>query len=218
MSKFAITVMTVLCIGLTTLVAQGSLVHYTFNETSSGNWDVLLQVTPVSGDTMGLSGYSIWVNAASGVTYTQNRLSTYNDDEDPIGFIKSTLVKGYVGAKYNAGNFQTVGYPIYGIGKEEVYVMPPESFPPLPVDLDVPALLGTLTTPAGLHLLTDLYVVSVGLFDADGIDSDGAGPDNGYQLSPPTPTWEVNPIPEPATLALLAIGSVLWLLGKRRSA
>ena len=210
MSKFAISVMTVLCIGLATIAAQGALVHYTFNETSSGNWNVLVQVTPQSGDTMGLSAYAIWVNAASGVNYTENTLGTLNGSYQPIGFQAGTLLKGFISGKYNAGNFQTYTAPIYNIGISPVYIAPPPGPPPIPVNLGVPALLGTLTTPAGLHLLTDLYPgpSGTGLFNAQG---------NGY-LPTVTPTWEVNPIPEPATLALLAIGSALWLIGKRRSA
>ena len=96
MSRFTISVMTMFCIGLASLAAQGASVHYTFNETSSGNWDVLVQVTPASGDTMGLSAYSIWVNAASGVTYTQNKLDTLNGSYAAIGFMPGTLVKGYI--------------------------------------------------------------------------------------------------------------------------
>ena len=208
MSKFLITVMTVLCIGLLTIAAQGALVHYTFNETSSGNWNVLVQVS--GDDTAGLSAYAIWVNSASGVNYTENVLGTLNGSYSPIGFQAGNLLKGYISGKYNAGNFQSYTAPISGIGKVPVFIMPPPGPPPIPVNLGVPALLGTLTTPAGLHLTTDLYPgpTGTGLFNA-GV--------TGY-LPTVTPTWEVNPIPEPATLALLAIGSALWLLGKRRSA
>ena len=203
MGKFAITTIIILCIGLSTLAAQGALVHYTFTETSSGNWDVLLQVS--GDDTAGLSAYAIWVNAASGVNYTENTLGTLNAMSQPIGFSPSTLLKGYILGKYNAGNFQSYTAPILGIGKIPVHVDPPPAVPLPPVDLGVPALLGTLSTPAGLHLLTDIYPEAVSLFNAVG---------DGYQSSPPSATWEVNPIPEPATLGLLLIG-VLVLLPRK---
>ena len=204
MSKVAISIMTVLCIGLASLTAQGALVNYTFNETSSGQWNVLVQVSGT--DTVGLSAYSIWVNSASGVDYTENVLGTIGAGFAPIGFSPSTEVEGYIAGKYNAGNFQSFGSKIAGIGK--VPVDNPGIIPGTTphVLLGVPALLGTLSTPAGLHLSTDLYPGSVGLFNADG---------TGYLASPPTPTWQVNSIPEPVTLLVLALGGLAALLRRR---
>ena len=73
------------------------------------------------------------------------------------------------------------------------------------VQLGVPALLGTLTTPDGLGA-ANFEATSVGLLNAAG---------DGFLSNPPTPTYEVNLIPEPATLGLLSIGTLL-ILGRRR--
>ena len=206
MRKFGIVITTLICVGLSALAAQAAAVHYTFNETSSGTWEVLVQVTPAAGDTMGLSAYAIWVDSP-GVSYVSNKLDTLNGSYAAIGFL--TPVSGYVGALFNAGNFQTTGSPIYDVGINPVYILPPPGPPPVPVDLGVPALLGTLTTPAGLTLTSQLYPgpAGTGLFN-------GAG--DGYQTSPPTPTWEVNPIPEPVTLTLLGLGGLAMLIRRRR--
>ena len=75
------------------------------------------------------------------------------------------------------------------------------------VQLDVPALLGTLTTADGLGA-ANFEATSVGLLNAAG---------DGFLSDPPTPTSEVNLIPEPASLGLLSIGTLL-ILGRRRRA
>ena len=205
MKKFSIAVTTLICIGLFALAAQAAAVNYTFNETAVGNWEVYVEVT--GADTAGLSAYSLWVNAGAGVSYAENTLGTVDGGFTPIGFSPATLSSGFILGQFNVGNFQTFTAPILGIGK--IAVDEPGAIPGTTphVQLGVPALLGTLTTPAGLTTLQDLFPGDAGLFNAAG---------DGYQTSPPDATHEVNPIPEPVTLALLGLGGLAMLIRRRR--
>ena len=119
-----------------TLVNELTTVHYTFEETSSGTWDVLVEIT---GDTAGLSGYEIWIDGVDPetVTFAENVLGY-----GAVGFLSGTLLQGDVGGYFNAGNYQNSDTAIEGIGKVAVNEVA--------VVLDVPALLGTLSTEAGL--------------------------------------------------------------------
>ena len=74
------------------------------------------------------------------------------------------------------------------------------------VQLGVPALLGTLTTPDGLGA-ANFEATSVGLLNAAG---------DGFLSNPPTPTYEVNLIPEPASLVLLGLGGVMMMATRRQ--
>ncbi len=63
-----------------------STVHYTFQETAPGSWDVLVDVT--GGYTAGLSAYEVWVDIApASVSYTENALATAT-----CGFMAGTLI------------------------------------------------------------------------------------------------------------------------------
>ena len=97
MKRLGIAVTTVICIGLSALLAQAATVHYSFNETAVGNWDVYVEVT--GEDTAGLSAYAVWVvDVAPGTcSWAQNALSVL----DP---------------KATAPYFQTVGFldPSFG--------------------------------------------------------------------------------------------------------
>ena len=209
MKKLGIAVTTVICIGLSALLAQAAAVHYSFNETAVGNWEVYVQVT--GADTAGLSSYSLWVDAGAGVSYVENTLGTVGAGFVPKGFSPATLSSAYILGKFNVGNFQTFTAPILGIGK--VPVDDPGVIPGTTphVSLGVPALLGTLTTPADMGLgasnLTDFFPGDAGLFNEAG---------TGYLTSVPAATHEVNPIPEPVTLTLLGIGGLAMLIRRQR--
>jgi hypothetical protein len=140
-------VMIMLVVGLMAVVGQAASIHYSFNEVASGTWEVY---ATVNGDnTAGLSAYSIWVNDSTGVSYVENTLGTIGADFTPIGF--HNLVSGDIIGRFDAGNYQHFGdHAITGIGMvpvDEPGVLP-GTIPG--VQLSVPALLGTLTTPAGL--------------------------------------------------------------------
>ena len=161
--------------------ADNTFVDYIFNETSPGTWEVFIDVD--GGDTAGLSAYSVWVDNVdpASVSYEENVLGTVDGPGfTPIGFQQGTLASGQVGDSFNAGNFQSSGdSAILGIGMVEVYEE--GSIPgvtPL-VDLDVPALLGTLTTQPGLGE-GDFRAISVGLLNAVGdgfLDASGVFPE-----------------------------------------
>ena len=73
------------------------------------------------------------------------------------------------------------------------------------MQLGVPALLGTLSTPDGLGA-ANFEATSVGLLNVAG---------DGFLSDPPTPTSEVNLIPEPASLSVMALCAMSFL--RRRS-
>lgn len=157
--------------------------HYIFKETAPGKWEVLVEVT--GNGTAGLSAYEIWVDGVNPTTvcFTENVLATVvGAGYNPVGFM--SLLQGDVGGSFNAGNFQNSGdAAIEGIGMTAIYEE--GSFPgvtPL-VDLDVPALLGILSTPAGLTE-ENFRVMVVGLLEATG---------DGFLSNPPIPTLEVIP-------------------------
>ncbi len=132
--------------------------HYTFKETSPGTWEVLVNVS--GEDTAGLSAYEIWVDGVDPalVSFTENNLGT--------GF--ASLIQGNAGGSFNAGNYQGISAAIEGIGMVAI--------DEAGVVLDVPALLGTLSTPTGLDednframVVGLLNKTGDGFFDADGV-------------------------------------------------
>ena len=216
--------MAMLVVGLTAMVAQGALVHYIFDEPVSGEWDVYVEVTAESGDTVGISNYAfnVYVPDPSTVTYDENTLFTFSLAEMTfVGFLDTTtVVKPFPfpvdPAFMNIGNYQGSGVSaIEGVGiLDPLHV---ESFMPgtyPDVDLNRPAYLGTVYTPEGLLYANfvpetpALYGTSVDVFHED-------PPTAGAGL-----TWEVDPIPEPITLSLLVLGagglSVIRRIRRRR--
>ena len=108
---------------------------------------------------------------------------------------------------FDAGAFQDDPLTdIQDIGEEPVTVasLLPSSFPS--VNLGVPAVLGTLTTPAGLGA-GDFLANDFGLFNAAG---------DGFFSGEITETANVVPIPEPTTAVLLGMGGMA-VLTRRRS-
>ncbi len=212
-------VMTMLVIGLTAMVAQAAAVHFVFDERvdgTPGTWDVTVEVT--GADTAGLASYSIWVFGVdpATVSYAENTLGTMNSDYQPIGFQAANLVQGYLGADFNAGNFQNSGpSAILGIGMVPLDLHAPGDVVP-PVILGVPALLGTLTTPPGLVVhYPGIPYIQGGL----GAESASCFNETGDGYLPPeevTVSAETFPIPEPATLSLLAIGGLVMLRRRRK--
>ena len=201
-------VMTMMVIGLTAMVAQAAGVIFYFDETAPGTWEVSVDAT--GGDNLGLAQYSVWVRGTTAVSYVEEKMSTLRAvNFAAMGFQPSTLVDGPIGPDYNAGNFQGANeYAIHNIGVTALQIGPPPPFPappPYDIDLGVPAHIGTFTTPTGLGL-GDFDATSANMFNLTG---DGV-------IEPGPWLCVVNPIPEPATLSLLGVGSLLLIRRKRR--
>ena len=189
-------------------------IEVTFDETSPGSWDVLAEVT--SDNNSGLSSYDVSVvgTPATDISYTQNTLDTTKGDGSSVGFAAASM--GVIGDEatsthFNAGSFQNpVGStkaPVFDIGKAPVMV---ESALPgviESIDLDVPALLGTFTTPEGLGE-ANFQATAPGLFNAAA---------DGFYQGDTNLTTTVNPIPEPTSLALLGLGGVALLARRKRA-
>ena len=127
-------------------------VNYTIQETEPGTWEVLVEV---SGDgTAGLSAYEIWVDGVdpATVSYAENILGTFVDPSyTAVGFSSANLLQGTINGSFNVGNFQGSGdAAIEGIGMVEIYEEGCDPGTTPLVDLDAQALLGILTTDAGL--------------------------------------------------------------------
>ncbi|HDY65670.1 MAG TPA: PEP-CTERM sorting domain-containing protein [Phycisphaerae bacterium] len=196
-------VMTMMVIGLTAMVAQAAGTTFHFVETAPGNWEISVAVT--GGDSVGLAQYSIWVRNTAGVSYVENKMNTLRaGDFAALGFQPATMLAGYIGPDFNAGNFQGANeFAVQGIGVTPLQIGPPLPFPappPYDIDLGVPAHIGTLTTPTGLTL-ADFDATSANVLDMTG--------EGVIETFP-------NVVPEPATLALLGAGSLLLIRRKRR--
>lgn len=178
-----------LCVCLFTAPIQaGVTVHYSFNEVTSGTWDVFVKITDSAAQTAGLSSYALWVYTdPATVNYTENTLfdaGTYK------GFFPGNLLQGNVDGDFNVGNYQNHGaYALTGIGIDPISQGA--------VNLGVPARLGTLSTPAGLGE-SHFAVSGAGLLNAD---NDGYLPETEMSVS-----YEVNPIPEPSIMGIAALG------------
>lgn len=200
------TLVTMLVVGLMAVVAQAATVAYTFDETASGTWDVSVLV--VGADTAGLATYALRIlNQTEGdVSYVEVVLGTLNGSFQPIGM--QTPTSQQVSTFWNIGNSQqVVGRFIEGIGMTVV-----DEPGPLPgttphVLLAVPAVLGTLTTPAGLTA-ADFANGGSALLTAA---AEGYIPEGGY-----TESIVVNPIPEPATMTLIGLGGLALIRRRRR--
>lgn len=198
MKKF---VATMLVVGLLAVVAQAGAVHYSFDETAAGTWTVSAEVTGT--DTVGLSAYGAYCSDAA-ATYVQNTLSILGPTYTTVGF--GAADQAVILGELNVGSFQTNAAAIQGVGQVVIDMATPPGPPPATLHLDAKALLGTFTTALVLG--------------ADDFRSDGAGllnlANDGY-LTELTVTQEVNPIPEPMTLSLLAIGGCLVAIKRKRS-
>lgn len=202
MKKF-MTIM--LVVGLMAVVAQATVtnVNYIVEEVSSGQWEVSVEVTSGDVPTAGLSAYGVFVLDTLGVSYVENTLGAVTLTYAPFGFSSADLVAGYMSppldTNFNFGSKQNAGASaLLGIGMVAIDALGL----PNNVVLGVPALLGTLTTPAGL-ILEDFAHDNAGLLNAA---------NDGYLGEE---DFTVSITPEPMTIGLIGLGG-LALIRRRR--
>ena len=182
-------------------------------ESTPGMWEVFVSIT---GDTSGLYAYHLNVvdTDPTLISYEENTLIVLSS-LNPVfftGFVKH--IQGIVGDDlfFNAGSNQgpAQGDPIFNVGITPVFV--PGILGP-PVDLDVPAKLGTFITPTGL---------GANNFELDGFGAvlfdDSMTPGNFLESNEVMVTLEVVPFPEPSTVALFALTAPALLLRRRQDA
>lgn len=204
MKKILMTMVVVMA--LTAMAAQAAQVDFSFDETSSGNWEVSVLVTGT--DTAGLAGYALRVLDTVGVSYAEELSSILSPSFVTVGMVNPTA--SYIGVNFVFGNFQVFGpTAIEGIGMSVIDMDTPPGPTPAHLHYGVPALLGTLTTPEGL--------------DEDDFAFDGSspagllGPNNESFVSAGEieVTMEVIPIPEPATMLVLLGAGLLAVIRRR---
>ncbi len=178
------TVLTMLVVGFVAVAAQAGTMHYSFDETAPGTWEVSIDVT--GGDSAGMSAYAYWVSRNSGVS---------NVIDPGLGATLKVLYSEMyiptpvtVASEFNCGSYQSTSHGVTGYG------------------IGGPTVLGTLTTPIGL---------GVNDFRPDGGALFNIGADGYLSTGQTMITHEVNPIPEPASMSLVAFGG-LALLRRRK--
>lgn len=137
------------CLSLA-LNATAANIEVNISETNPGEYAVVASVEPEGGDVLGIAGFSFDVVGTpnTGVSFMQNVLGGFEiASGGSIGF--GTPISGPVGDFFSVGNNQATSAgtaEIMGVG-----VMPiMRETLPTATNLGVPALLGTISGPAGL--------------------------------------------------------------------
>jgi len=140
-----------------TIGAQAATVTVNVLETASGIWDLLVELTPSNGDVTGLGGYAFDVIGvpADQVSFKQGQIRGVDPTKFlnyGFGFPLSGPIGGAGSTRFSAGSIQSLTddtAQVPGIGVEPLDIAGAGTgFNDIVVD--VPALIGTLTTPAGL--------------------------------------------------------------------
>jgi len=147
---------TLAALSLGTIPASAVEVNFEFLETQPGEWDVLAEVIPQGGDTLGINGYAFNIvnTDSNAIEYNASRLTAVQPDTFRLfGFARpanhGVVGRGSPNSYYSVGHDQATSSgetEILGIGIEEVQV---ESLGGA-LQVGVPALLGKLKTPENL--------------------------------------------------------------------
>jgi len=197
-----------------TASAHAASIVATFEETAPGTWDFLVELTPTGGDTSGLAGYSFDVVdvPADQVSFVQGQIRGVDPGTfQAIGFGDASggAVGGAGSTRYSVGSLQSltnVDSQVTGIGIEPLDIAGAGTGNDVVVG--VPALIGTLTSPAGLT------VENFSAIEFSGINAAGG---QNIAFSAADVNVLVVPIPEPATLALMGFGLIGLVASRRRS-
>jgi len=194
---------------------QAAVVEATFIETESGSWDISVALAPTAGDVTGLAGYAFEVvdTPADQVSFSQGRISGVDSGTfTPTGFGAALVgaVGGAGSTRYSVGSIQSltsVDAQVPGIGIEPLNIAGAGTGSN-DIVTGVPALIGTLTTSAGLGVDNFTAIEFQGLTTGGGQNTVIASSDINVV---------VVPIPEPATLALMSFGLIGLVASRRRS-
>jgi len=207
---------TLISLGLTSASFAASI-NASFTEVSEGNWEFAVELIPMGNDVLGLATFDFEVvdTPADGIGFTLGKIRGIDFDLfEGNGF--ATFSSGPVGgagsSRFAAGAIQSpdnADLQVPGIGISPVVIDGPG---PNDFDVDVPAILATLTTPAGL---TEANFANVGLsaLTNGGGQNTVIDPNNINVSVVPLGA----PIPEPTALALTSLAIVGFAVRRRHS-
>lgn len=196
-------------------VGLAAFADFNFVEVAPGNYEVRARLHPRNGDVIGIAGFAFDVIGVDSESVSFEIGKLYAVDPNTFqqrGFLSS--LQGPVGDYYSVGAIQATAdgtTEFMGLGIEPVVIA---GFPPTGIDVGAPALLGSLTAPAGLTY-ENFSNVSLSAFPADyaGI-SQGAT----MAIDEIYVAQLVTHIPEPGTLALTTSLLLLTLGGVKARA
>lgn len=147
------------------LPASAVEVNFEFLETKPGEWDVLAEVIPEGGDTLGIAGYAFNIihTDSEAVIYEPSRLNAIMPETFQVLGFANPAIQGVV--RGNSADSYFSPYHYYSVGHSQATVsgqseilnigIKPIHIESLSNALEIgsPALLGKLKTPLGLSAL-----------------------------------------------------------------
>jgi|GEM_PF-3373179 len=136
---------------------QAASVNATFTEVSDGNWEFAVELIPMGGDVTGLATFDFEVvdTPAADVSFALGEIRGIDStlfEGNGFSTFSSGAVGGAGSTRFAVGAIQSpdnAALQVPGIGISSVVIDGPG---PNDFNVQVPALLGTLTTPSGLGL------------------------------------------------------------------